>query len=922
MKKTYISLLLFILVGFVFNRIALSWNDDTTHMQLSEFAADNSVLSKGKGDYLKNLGFVDGLTTNLKWGTEKTVKKWLAEGALLEDAGAYWQAGFNYARYNNHFHNPLQPWSSAGLTDGVPFTTKSAVLWAQAGGYQSAFPEGDQSWNTIRNLYLLALTSATDSERQATFAKTFKGLGHQLHLIEDMAQPDHVRNDSHIWDSLAGKNPVHGSFFFETWAKGKSALINTLAANPVFPTVPFNVSYDNFVPVTQLIDTKQYSQSKTPSVSLAQGLAEYTNANFFSDDTIFAAEKYSEGDKHYFPYPKKSSTNLQAYEDNSMLPKEIWAEDTVKDVAFYISKDKDGESIDYFVRSSYLTNHVKDENDKTLYYRTFYRDEVCHEDYAKKLIPRAVGYSAGLLNYFFRGKLDLVEDGTDYRIQNSSDEDIAGDISSFKLFYDDDNGNRNEIPLYFFDPSGNQYTDLHVTFTIPAHGISSFKVKFLAPSSEPQRSLLIFQGTLGNEKNAVAVGMKDIKSEPIEVKLYDQTGKLITRDVAFRLYGYNKSTGLLTNILCKYHYDKVKQSWLVSATDATFDSARGVFIEYADMAEMEGMFGNHYYISPNRTEHRVAVRLSADGATTMPGVKSIRGFGVKSEPIIEDAHSFIAPHDAGGGQALEYNSTSKSIRLAYRMGNSWYYGDWVYIGEGGRFILKGSSEVTYYIDGTRLNSLPVIIDVDASVLSILSIVAEYTLDPATAQRRGTVWTQYPGRTLRGEKFQEADSIALQGVISDVVPYISAAKTNITNGVSYKITSGIPYTLEYITNRLAVVWYSGTCDYQIIHSYDYSITTDVGEFYMDNKGYPFATHDFERNTSVQNHYAQTIPVGGPTYYNYRGPFPADGWYASIPSTAIGDNTFTGYLGCVYNIFAIESYPVAPAGLRLFLLNVDI
>jgi hypothetical protein len=34
-------------------------------------------------------------------------------------------------------------------------------------------------------------------------------------------------------------------------------------------------------------------------------------------------------------------------------------------------------------------------------------DLECYKEYAQNLIPRAVGYSAGLLNYFFRGTLDV-----------------------------------------------------------------------------------------------------------------------------------------------------------------------------------------------------------------------------------------------------------------------------------------------------------------------------------------------------------------------------------------------------------------------------------------------------------------------------------------------------------------------------------
>lgn len=208
MKRIFILVAL-LLFGFIFYEDAAAWNDSVTHMDLSRYAGESSVL--GKDDYLKNLGFSNGLLETFEWSGSTTIKKgsvkaWLAEGALLEDSGSYWEAVFNNARYNNHFHNPLKPWSSAGLTDLVPFSTESALIWAQDGAYQSSFPEGDWSWQKIRDYYHLALTSTTDTERQAYFAQTFKGLGHQLHIIEDMAQPDHVRNDSHIVDSLLEKN--------------------------------------------------------------------------------------------------------------------------------------------------------------------------------------------------------------------------------------------------------------------------------------------------------------------------------------------------------------------------------------------------------------------------------------------------------------------------------------------------------------------------------------------------------------------------------------------------------------------------------------------------------------------------------------------------------------------------------------------
>ncbi len=99
----------------------------------------------------------------------------------------------------------MKPWSQAGLND--IWTGESSLLWAQDGAYQQNFPDGDWSWQKIREYYYIALTgkdfsglgAAPDkTKREEYFAQTFKGLGHQMHLIQDAAQPDHVRNDAHI----------------------------------------------------------------------------------------------------------------------------------------------------------------------------------------------------------------------------------------------------------------------------------------------------------------------------------------------------------------------------------------------------------------------------------------------------------------------------------------------------------------------------------------------------------------------------------------------------------------------------------------------------------------------------------------------------------------------------------------------------
>jgi len=149
MKKIIIAVSLFILLNFILVSNVLSWDNDVTHKDLSSFAAENSILNKNNGDYLKNLGFSKELLEEFKWNQDrKTVKDWLRDGAFYEDAGNWVNAIMATARWKNHFHNPLKPWSEAGLTDIQ--SGESSLLWAQDGSNQQGFLEKDWSWRKVR----------------------------------------------------------------------------------------------------------------------------------------------------------------------------------------------------------------------------------------------------------------------------------------------------------------------------------------------------------------------------------------------------------------------------------------------------------------------------------------------------------------------------------------------------------------------------------------------------------------------------------------------------------------------------------------------------------------------------------------------------------------------------------------------------
>jgi hypothetical protein len=494
-----------------------AWDENVTHRDLSELAAKNSSL--GPQDYLKTIGFSKGLNEII---AGKEVFRWVGDGSRLEDkSDPLFPLPGTTTRGVNHYHNPLKPWNQAGLDDWVAvlhYTGESSLYWAQDWENQLRYLEGDWSWQTVRNYYYLALRATTDSERQEKFAKTFRGLGHQMHLIQDASQPDHARNNAHPFDIKGWKRWVG----IERWAMKNPTIINGLAAKPDFPQVSFSVPdpyrAQQLAPITQLIDTTQYYTGRTPSASLAQGLSEYTNANFFSDDTIFAAEWYSPGDRHYFPYPKKSSTDLDDYFFCNKLPETVSGEDHIPDTAFWIKKNADGEQVDHFLKPTYLSSDISSFlGDGVLYRRTFYRDEECHKDYVKYLIPRAVGYSAALLNYFFRGNLRVV----------AAPIFLQGKLAYMKLkiknmTLGEAMGKGNLVLTYRYTPSGGSANGSQDIFG-QAKGLDGSAVVSSVPLGEGDtmeadfwidpgiskedcdsiKFMLAFRGTLGNEEGAV-----------------------------------------------------------------------------------------------------------------------------------------------------------------------------------------------------------------------------------------------------------------------------------------------------------------------------------------------------------------------------------------------------------------------------------
>lgn len=546
MKKHIIFLII-----LLFTVNSWGWDDQDTHPRITEYTAKQFF----DPDFLLKELVLDAKSLR--------AEKWLQEGAKLEDEGTL--AGFvtGFARSLYHFHDPTKPLSEAGLSD-LPLPPKmSTVLWSQNPSAQSGAKGGDWSWQKVRTHQYAYLTAINKADKDANLARQLLGLGYQMHLIQDMSQPNHVRNDTHMDDGV-GKKPKYG---FETWVKTKFDKVNAILANNFMivmntSSVDLTSAYEGgLAPVARLYDTRNNLRVDTtvvpnmtyitPSISYSQGMAEYTSANFYSENSIFAAERRAVGNRFFFPYPKKSETDVQRFIDKS-LPTIPFVDRNKTYQNFRIGKTATtGEALNCVAKPTIKTaNYYRAFGEGQFFYGSFVADEECFEEQANKLLPRAAGYSIAMLNYFFRGKLEIyppdqqvytITDGSKIpqqfttikaKVMNTTPNEaiLAGSlvaIASYKV-------DPNYAPDLSNSPTHNTSVSFAYSVSAPVTiqlnmNLAPIEYTFDFSNSKIPAGItdltlqVVFQGTLGNEANsAVAVGMKDL-SEPTHHVVWNDT---------------------------------------------------------------------------------------------------------------------------------------------------------------------------------------------------------------------------------------------------------------------------------------------------------------------------------------------------------------------------------------------------------------
>lgn len=194
-------------------------------------------------------------------------KNWVIHGGYSADEPQL-HASFR------HFYDPTEKKGERHLKDHLDYLVQKTgfgsnpridhIEWALT------HPEHTYNWANGIDYVKKALESSDASKRDEYMAKAYRCLGETLHMIADMGCPPHVRDDSHPGLSF---DPGIMSFFgipdpYEEGFEKFVANINSWAGNPV----------DG--------DLKNFFRNAGTVESIAIKMAQYTNENFFTNQTI------------------------------------------------------------------------------------------------------------------------------------------------------------------------------------------------------------------------------------------------------------------------------------------------------------------------------------------------------------------------------------------------------------------------------------------------------------------------------------------------------------------------------------------------------------------------------------------------------------------------------------------------------------
>ena len=523
-----------------------------------------------------SIGGADGFAVDRD---RETTPGWLMTGAIREDdnprEGPHddpFVPAHDLHREFNHFFDPAtnRPLTVAGLY----IVARRAPDWAL--GVDDAFanqtnPDEDRdnhftvldarealwraltlkqvdSLGILRDVPSNSIPGNTSGEvlRKAYWATTFRALGDVLHLNQDMAQPQHTRNEPHsgVGPPIVEALLTGHESAIEKYIDARARRADLFNLGGVRIQKPAPLTYPDY-PIPRFDQYAGYWSTGLPpgqplgGFITGRGLADYSNRGFFTQAANFDNRTYSspstnpanyEIEDGTFQYQGVIGSMKTQYLKGKVLDSVLNSNDVIRMTARGLFKDAVSE------RGIVVDTYTLDSN--------------VLDDQAKLLIPRAIAYSAGLLDYFFRGELtiNLPDDGV-FAVVDHTDEQCrdlcgfsnlklklrnttaTGEAMSNGMFVAVTKFHRNTCyqPDLSGDPGGAQFAGASCRSTeeeilvseplmIPLNAQSEQVVRFNFRPPIPINATdiylqVVFRGQLGKEADAVVVTTKNI-SEP------------------------------------------------------------------------------------------------------------------------------------------------------------------------------------------------------------------------------------------------------------------------------------------------------------------------------------------------------------------------------------------------------------------------
>lgn len=416
--------------------------DQPTHIVLSQDAFKASMMDLisfqyGMGAFdINNNGSIlfqkYPATTGENWDLYALVQV----GSWEEDEGV---------RSLNHFFNPV---TNAPLVSSI-VSTYTSPDWALAPVNSISNPAFSQtnSFEDARNYEWLALTAPSPSIRFENLGLMYQSLGQVIHHLEDMAQPQHARDEAHCNVTWGCELPGAVFGLYHPSAYEEYMLGCTVNPGGNCPSLSGNYAavFDQNNPNTYLFfqprdfwTTSAQGNGGFPGL----GLAEYTNAGFVGARTNF----------------KGTPTALQPASADLPLPDGSGAALSPQPLT---STSLFGGTFPITATMTFISTPVTDPyantttvNPMTSAYSIYTFDllglsfppvftlnQFTYGSAGSFLIPKAVDYSAGLLNFFFRGQIgvSLPKEGV-YGIIDQSQQygagfttDVTGNTEGFHV---------------------------------------------------------------------------------------------------------------------------------------------------------------------------------------------------------------------------------------------------------------------------------------------------------------------------------------------------------------------------------------------------------------------------------------------------------------------------------------------------------